>query len=330
MEETNANLDEIVEYAAQLQEGTEIRPLWGTAQLFAEPHYMHGAATSPSVDVFVRAAAQVKKAMDATRRLGGENFNFWGGREGYAFLPTTDLKTEREHAAMFFKMARDYWVKDLKQKGKPLLIEPKPQEPSKHQYDWDVGTTAGFLREFHLEKDFRLNVECNHATLAGHSCSHEIETAVAMDMLGGLDANTGDPQVGWDTDQFMTDGREAALVLSAIVRSKGFAPGGINFDAKTRRESTDVNDLLYAHIGGMDAMANGLKLAAKLVDPDGALERVKRERYSSWASELGAKIEKGKATLKELEKLALEADGEPVVGSGKQELADNIIAAVVG
>lgn len=231
---------------------------------------------------------------------------------------------------MFFKMARDYWVKDLKQKGKPLLIEPKPQEPSKHQYDWDVGTTAGFLREFGLEKDFKLNVECNHATLAGHSCSHEIETAVAMDMLGGLDANTGDPQVGWDTDQFMTDGREAALVLSAIVRSKGFAPGGINFDAKTRRESTDVNDLLYAHIGGMDAMAKGLKLAAKLVDPDGALERVKRERYSSWASELGAKIEKGKATLKELEKLALEADGEPAVGSGKQELADNIIAAVVG
>ena len=285
---------------------------------------------SPSVDVFVRAAAQVKKAMDATRRLGGENFNFWGGREGYAFLPTTDLKTEREHAAMFFKMARDYWVKDLKQTGKPLLIEPKPQEPSKHQYDWDVGTTAGFLREFHLEKDFRLNVECNHATLAGHSCSHEIETAVAMDMLGGLDANTGDPQVGWDTDQFMTDGREAALVLSAIVRSNGFAPGGINFDAKTRRESTDVNDLLYAHIGGMDAMAKGLKLAAKLVDPDGALEGVKRERYSSWVSELGAKIEKGKATLKELEKLALEADGEPVVGSGKQELADNIIAAVVG
>ena len=285
---------------------------------------------SPSVDVFVRAAAQVKKAMDATARLGGENFNFWGGREGYAFLPTTELKTERTHAAMFFKMARDYWVKDLKQKGKPLLIEPKPQEPSKHQYDWDVGTTAGFLREFRLEKDFRLNVECNHATLAGHSCSHEIETAVAMDMLGGLDANTGDPQVGWDTDQFMTDGREAALVLSAIVRSKGFAPGGINFDAKTRRESTDVNDLLYAHIGGMDAMAKGLKLAAKLVDPDGALERVKRERYSSWASELGAKIEKGKATLKELEKLALEADGEPAVGSGKQELADNIIAAVVG
>lgn len=330
LEETNANLDEIVEYAAQLQEGTEIRPLWGTAQLFAEPHYMHGAATSPSVDVFVRAAAQVKKAMDATRRLGGENFNFWGGREGYAFLPTTDLKTEREHAAMFFKMARDYWVKDLKQKGKPLLIEPKPQEPSKHQYDWDVGTTAGFLREFHLEKDFRLNVECNHATLAGHSCSHEIETAVAMDMLGGLDANTGDPQVGWDTDQFMTDGREAALVLSAIVRSNGFAPGGINFDAKTRRESTDVNDLLYAHIGGMDAMAKGLKLAAELVDPDGALEGVKRERYSSWVSELGVKIETGKATLKELEKLALEADGEPVVGSGKQELADNIIAAVVG
>ena len=282
------------------------------------------------MDVFVRAAAQVKKAMDATARLGGENFNFWGGREGYAFLPTTELKTERTHAAMFFKMARDYWVKDLKQKGKPLLIEPKPQEPSKHQYDWDVGTTAGFLREFGLEKDFKLNVECNHATLAGHSCSHEIETAVAMDMLGGLDANTGDPQVGWDTDQFMTDGREAALVLSAIVRSKGFAPGGINFDAKTRRESTDVNDLLYAHIGGMDAMAKGLKLAAKLVDPDGALERVKRERYSSWASELGAKIEKGKATLKELEKLALEAGGEPAVGSGKQELADNIIAAVVG
>ena len=165
------------------------------------------------MDVFVRAAAQVKKAKDATKRLGGENFNFWGGREGYAFLPTTDLKTERTHAAVFFKMARDYWVKDLGQKGRPLLIEPKPQEPSKHQYDWDVGTTAGFLREFGLEKDFKLNVECNHATLAGHSCSHEVETAVAMGMLGGLDANTGDPQVGWDTDQFMTDHREVRLFL---------------------------------------------------------------------------------------------------------------------
>ena len=163
--------------------------------------------------------------MDATRRLGGENFNFWGGPRGLRFPAHDGLENEREHAAMFFKMARDYWVKDLKQKGKPLLIEPKPQEPSKHQYDWDVGTTAGFLREFGLEKDFRLNVECNHATLAGHSCSHEIETAVAMDMLGGLDANTGDPQVGWDTDQFMTDGREAALVLSRDCSDQGLRPG---------------------------------------------------------------------------------------------------------
>ena len=233
-------------------------------------------------------------------------------------------------------MAARYWHDVLGATG-PLLIEPKPQEPSKHQYDWDVATTAGFLREFDLHEQFKLNVECNHATLAGHSCAHETEIAVAMGMLGGLDANTGDAQVGWDTDQFMTDAREAAQVLFPIVRGgganggAGLAPGGINFDAKLRRESVDVEDLLHGHIGGMDAMAHGLKAAAALADPDGPMERLRSGRYASWLSDIGRRIEAGAATLEELEAAALDPsrDDAPRATSGKQEAAENILARVV-
>ena len=326
LQETNANLDEIAEYALSLQRGTSIRPLWGTAQLFSEPHYMLGASTSPRVDVFVRAGAQVKKAMDVTHKLGGEAFNFWGGREGYAHLATTDLAAERARHAAFLRAARAYWV-SIGGTG-PLLIEPKPQEPSKHQYDWDVATTAGFLREFSLEDSFRLNVECNHATLAGHSCAHEVASAVATGALGGIDANTGDPQVGWDTDQFMTDHREAPQVLLPLVRAggAGLAPGGVNFDAKLRRESTDVNDLVHAHVGGMDAFARGLKIAAELARPDGALERLRLEKYAEWSSSFGRRVEAGEVSFEEMEKIALGSNRDPVVASGQQEFADNIIA----
>ena len=264
--------------------------------------------------------------MDVTRKLGGEAFNFWGGREGYAHLATTDLAAERARHAAFLRAARAYWV-SIGGTG-PLLIEPKPQEPSKHQYDWDVATTAGFLREFSLEDSFLLNVECNHATLAGHSCAHEVASAVATGALGGIDANTGDPQVGWDTDQFMTDHREAAQVLLPLVRAggAGLAPGGVNFDAKLRRESTDVNDLVHAHVGGMDAFARGLKIAAELARPDGALERLRLEKYAEWSSSFGRRVEAGEVSFEEMEKIALGSNRDPVVASGQQEFADNIIA----
>ncbi|RCV13603.1 hypothetical protein SETIT_2G358800v2 [Setaria italica] len=325
LKETNANLDEIVELAKQLQDETNIKPLWGTAQLFLHPRYMHGAATSPEVQVYAYAAAQVKKALEVTHYLGGENYVFWGGREGYQTLLNTDMKRELDHLANFLQAAVDY-KKKIGFNG-TLLIEPKPQEPTKHQYDWDVATAFAFLQKYGLIGEFKINVECNHATLSGHSCHHELETARINGLLGNIDANTGDPQVGWDTDQFMTDIAEATLVMSTVVKNGGLAPGGFNFDAKLRRESTDVEDMFIAHISGMDTLARGLRNVAKLIE-DGSLDELVRKRYQSFDSEIGALIEAGKGDFETLEKKVLEW-GEPTVPSGKQELAEMLFQSAL-
>ncbi|KAL0428275.1 UNVERIFIED_CONTAM: Xylose isomerase [Sesamum latifolium] len=290
IEETNANLDEVVALAKELQ-GKKIRPLWGTAQLFHHPRFMHGAATSSELGVYLYSAAQVKKAMEVTHYLGGENYVFWGGREGYQSLLNTDMERELNHMARFFEAAVAY-KKKIGFNG-TLLIEPKPQEPTKHQYDWDAATAANFLRKYGLIDEFKLNIECNHATLSGHSCHHELETARINGLLGNIDANSGDPQIG------------------------RVGPGGFNFDAKLRRESTDVEDLFIAHIAGMDTLARGLRNAAKLIE-DGSLSELVRKRYQSFDSELGAEIEAGKADFEVLEKKAI-AWGEPKVASAKQQ-----------
>ncbi|CAN1228853.1 Xylose isomerase [Linum grandiflorum] len=325
LKESNANLDEVVALAKELQQGSKIKPLWGTAQLFVQPRYMHGAATSSELGVYAYAAAQVKKAMEVTHYLGGENYVFWGGREGYQTLLNTDMERELNHLASFFHSAVAY-KKKIGFKG-TLLIEPKPQEPTKHQYDWDAATSANFLRKYDLLEEFKLNIECNHATLSGHSCHHELETARINGLLGNIDANTGDPQVGWDTDQFMTDISEATMVMLSVIRNGGLAPGGFNFDAKLRRESTDVEDIFIAHVSGMDTLARGLRNAAKLIE-DGSLGELVRKRYQSFDSELGKKIEAGEADFELLEKKALEW-GEPKVPSAKQELAEMLFQSAL-
>lgn len=324
LKETNANLDEIVALAKELQ-GKKFHLLWGTAQLFANPRYMHGAATSPELAVYAYAAAQVKKAIEVTHYLGGENYVFWGGREGYQSLLNTDMGRELDHQARFLQAAVAH-KKKIGFKG-TLLLEPKPQEPTKHQYDWDAATTANFLRKYDLIGEFKLNIECNHATLSGHSCHHELETARINGILGSFDANTGDPQTGWDTDQFLTDISEATLIMLSVIRNGGIAPGGFNFDAKLRRESTDVEDLFIAHISGMDTLARGLRNAAKMIE-DGSLPELVRKRYESFDSELGALIEAGKTDFDRLEKVALNSD-EPKVPSGKQELAEMIFQSFI-
>jgi xylose isomerase len=325
LEESNVNLDYIASIAEELQEGTNIRPLWGTAQLFKHPRYMHGAATSPDVGVYAYAAAQVKKAIEVTKRLGGENYVFWGGREGYQTLLNTDLKKELDHMATFLRSAAAY-KKKIGFKG-TLLLEPKPQEPTKHQYDWDAATTMGFLKNYELSEEYKLNLECNHATLSGHSCHHELEVARINGMLGSVDANTGDAQTGWDTDQFLTDVSEATLVMLSVIKNGGLAPGGFNFDAKLRRESVDVEDLFIAHISGMDTIARGLRNAAKLLE-EGRLTKLVEDRYASFNSPLGKLVEEGKVGFEELEKVALES-GEPPIVSGKQELAEMIFYSYV-
>ncbi|CAL5375133.1 unnamed protein product [Camellia sinensis] len=387
LEESNANLDEVVALAKELQ-GKKIHPLWGTSQLFMHPRYMHGGATSSELGVYAYAAAQVKKAMEVTHYLGGENYVFWGGREGYQTLLNTDMERELNHMARFLEAAVAY-KKKIGFNG-TLLIEPKPQEPTKHQYDWDAATAANFLRKYGLIGEFKLNIECNHATLSGHRmghkceikdgshnwwtphvrlnlcltfvshsmkifkgwvshvgytncamntehfhrmghkceikggshnwwthiCHHELETARINGLLGNIDANTGDPQIGWDTDQFLTDIGEATMVMLSVVRNGGLAPGGFNFDAKLRRESTDVEDLFIAHISGMDTLARGLRNVAKLIE-DGSLAELVHKRYQSFDTELGALIEAGKADFEQLEKKAMEW-GEPKVPSAKQ------------
>jgi xylose isomerase len=322
LKETNANLDKIVAALREEQQRTGIKLLWGTANLFSNKRFVHGAATSCNADVFAYASAQVKKALEATKELGGENYVFWGGREGYSNLYNTDLKRELEHLARFFHMAVDY-KKKIGFTGQ-FLIEPKPKEPTVHQYDFDAAAVSAFLRTFGLTEHFKLNVETNHATLAGHTMMHELAYASAQGLLGSIDANRGDLLLGWDTDQFPSDLYLTTQCMLVILAQGGLAPGGVNFDAKVRRESFEPVDLFHAHIGGMDAFAQGLKIAAKL-RADGVLKDFVKQRYSSWNGGVGAKIEAGGATFEELEMYMLEkGDVTPNV-SGRQEMLENVI-----
>ena len=322
IEEYEANLREIVAYAKKKQEESGIKLLWGTANVFGHARYMNGAATNPDFDVVARAAVQIKNAIDATIELGGENYVFWGGREGYMSLLNTDQKREKEHLALMLKAARDY-AREKGFKG-TFLIEPKPMEPMKHQYDADTETVIGFLRAHGLDRDFKVNIEVNHATLAGHTFEHELAVAVDCGMLGSIDANRGDYQNGWDTDQFPIDQFELVQAFIQIIRNGGFGTGGINFDAKTRRNSTDLEDIFIAHIVGMDAMARALEGAAKLLDESPYLEMFKN-RYSSFDSGAGKEFEGGKMTLEQIADYA-KKNGEPKQTSGRQELYEAILA----
>jgi len=322
LRETNANLDKVVAVPEQEQQRTGVKLLWGTANLFSNPRFVHGAATSCNADVFAYAAAQVKKAIEATQRLGGVNYVFWGGREGYSNLYNTDMKRELDHLARFFHLAVDY-KKKIGFTGQ-FLIEPKPKEPTVHQYDFDCAAVVAFLRTYGLADHFKLNVETNHATLAGHTMMHELTYAWAQGLLGSMDANRGDLLLGWDTDQFPTDLYLTAQCMLVILGQGGLAPGGVNFDAKVRRESFEPVDLFHAHIGGMDAFAHGLKIAAK-IRADGVLSKFVKERYGSWDSGVGQKIEAGQANFDDLERYMLEAgDAKPNV-SGRQEMLENIV-----
>jgi xylose isomerase len=319
--ETNRRLDRIVRLAKSLQNDTGVKLLWGTANLFSNRRYMSGAATNPSPSIFAYAAAQVKKAMEVTKELGGAGYVFWGGREGYETLLNTNLGREMDHLGLFLNMAVEY-KKQIRFKG-PFYIEPKPKEPTKHQYDFDAGACHAFLQKYGLTDTFKLNIEANHATLAGHTFHHELEYAVANGILGSVDANRGDTLLGWDTDQFPTDVYDTTLAMYTILKGGGFTTGGLNFDAKVRRQSVDPIDLFYAHIGAMDAFALGLKIAAKLIK-DRALEKFVKQRYAGWDKGLGQDIERKKMGFKELELYVLDR-GEPDVQSGRQELIENVL-----
>ena len=320
--ESNQNLDAVVNVLEEEQERTGIKLLWGTANMFSNPRYMHGAATSPNCEAFAYAAAQVKKAMEVTHRLGGEGYTFWGGREGYQNLWNTDMRRELDHLAQFLHMAVDY-AKEIGFAGQ-FYIEPKPKEPTKHQYDSDAAACLNFLREYDLLGDLKLNLETNHATLAGHTMHHELEVAGAAGALGSIDANTGDLLLGWDTDQFPTDIYLTTQCMLAILKHGGLTTGGVNFDAKVRRESFEPIDLFYAHIGGMDAFARGLKTAAA-IRADGRLESLLKERYASWETGLGAEIEAKQHNFATLEKFMLEQGEITPNHSGRQEMLENLI-----
>lgn len=311
----------ITDYALEKQKASGIKLLWGTANLFSNPRYMNGAGTSPDFDILAYAGAQVKNALDTTIKLGGENYVFWGGREGYMSLLNTNMKKEQEHFAMFLHMSKDYARKNGF-KGQ-FFIEPKPMEPSKHQYDFDAATVIGFLRQYDLLDDFKLNLEVNHATLAQHTFAHELQVAVDAGMLGSMDANRGDYQNGWDTDQFPTDVFEITQELLVILEGGGFKGGGINFDAKTRRNSTDLEDIFYAHIGAMDIYARALLAAQDILDKSD-YKNMRKARYSSFNTMEGQAFETGQLTLEGLDQIA-KRNGEPRLRSGKQELFENII-----
>ena len=323
--QSEKRLETIVAYARQKQKSSGVKLLWGTANLFSNPRYMNGAATNPDFDVVCHAAAQVKNAIDATIELGGSNYVFWGGREGYLSLLNTNMKRELDHMARFLHMAKDYGRKNGF-KG-AFLIEPKPMEPSKHQYDFDSATVISFLRQYDLMEDFKLNLEVNHATLAHHTFQHELQVAVDAGVLGSMDANRGDYQNGWDTDQFPNNVYELTEAFLVILESGGFKTGGVNFDAKTRRNSTDLADIFHAHIGGMDVFARAL-LAAHAILEDGEYSNVRKQRYASFDSGKGRKFEQGKLSLEELRKLA-HKNGEPEQISGRQEYFENLIARYV-
>ncbi|MCO8124236.1 xylose isomerase [Stieleria sp. TO1_6] len=320
--ESNANLDAVADVLAEQQQQTGVKLLWGTANMFSNPRFMHGAATTCNADVFAYAAAQVKKAMEVTHRLGGENYVFWGGREGYQNLYNTDMKRELDHLAKFFHMAVDY-AKEIGFTGQ-FLIEPKPKEPTKHQYDSDAAACMNFLRAYDLTDHFKLNLETNHATLAGHTMMHEIDYAGAQGALGSIDANTGDMLLGWDTDQFATDYYLTTQMMYYILKHGGLGSGGVNFDAKVRRESFEPIDLFYAHVGSMDAYAKGLKIAAA-IRADNALEDFVSQRYSSFDSGIGAKIEAGEVNFSDLEKYMLEKGEVTPNVSGRQEMLEAVV-----
>ena len=314
------NLQALVKLAGERQKATGMKLLWGTANLFSHPRYMNGASTNPDFAVVTHAAAQVKAALDATVALDGENYVFWGGREGYATLLNTDTRRELDHMARFLEMARDYG-RSIGFKG-TYLIEPKPMEPSKHQYDFDAQTVIGFLRHYGLAGDFKLNVEANHATLAGHSFSHELQMCTDAGLLGSIDANRGDPQNGWDTDQFPTDIYDAVQAMMVVLADGGLCSGGFNFDAKVRRESVDLQDIFIGHIGGMDSFARALDVAWKIRENSG-LDAHKRQRYSSFDKGDGARFEQGHLDLGAMRQLA--EQGEPAHTSGRQEWYENVV-----
>lgn len=319
--ESEARLQKVVDYAKKKQQASGVKLLWGTANLFSHPRYMNGAATNPDFNVVCYAATQVKNALDATIALGGSNYVFWGGREGYMSLLNTNMKREQEHLATFLHKARDY-ARAQGFKG-TFLIEPKPMEPSKHQYDFDSATVISFLRQFGLLEDFKLNIEVNHATLAHHTFQHELQVAADAGMLGSIDANRGDYQNGWDTDQFPNNLLELTEALLVILEAGGFTNGGVNFDAKTRRNSTDLIDIFYAHIGGMDAFARALLTAQAILD-HGEYNKLRTARYASFDSGNGKAFEEGKLSLEALRTLAHQS-GEPAQISGRQEYYENLL-----
>ncbi len=322
IEEYEHNMKEVVDYLKVKMAETGIKNLWGTANVFSHARYMNGAATNPDFDVVARAAVQIKNAIDATIALGGTNYVFWGGREGYMSLLNTDQKREKDHLAMMLRLARDY----ARSKGftGTFLIEPKPMEPSKHQYDVDTETVIGFLKAHGLDEDFKVNIEVNHATLAGHTFEHELAVAVDNNMLGSIDANRGDYQNGWDTDQFPIDNYELTQAMMQIIRNGGLGNGGTNFDAKTRRNSTDLEDIFIAHISGMDAMARALENAAAILE-ESPYKKMLADRYASFDSGKGKEFENGALNLEQVYEYG-KANGEPKQTSGKQELYEAIVA----
>lgn len=324
LSETNAKLDEITDYIAEkMKADTSKKCLWGTAKCFDHPRFMHGAGTSPSADVFAFSAAQIKKAVETTVKLGGNGYVFWGGREGYETLLNTNMGLEQDNMARLMRMTVDY-ARSIGYKG-DFYIEPKPKEPTKHQYDFDTATVLGFLRKYGLDKDFKMNIEANHATLAQHTFQHELRVARENGVFGSIDANQGDPLLGWDTDQFPTNVYDTALCMYEVLKAGGFTNGGLNFDAKARRGSFELEDIFHSYIAGMDAFALGLKIAQKMID-DGRIDKFVADRYASWTTGIGKDIIDGKADMAYLEKYALEK-GEVTdsLGSGRQELLENIM-----
>ena len=326
IKQSRENFAAMIDYAEQKMDATGIRLLWGTANAFSNPRYMCGASTNPNPEVFAYAASQVQNAMDATKRLGGANYVLWGGREGYQNLFNTDLKREAEQMGRFLQMVVEHKHKTGFEGT--ILIEPKPQEPTKHQYDYDSATVFGFLQRFGLEKEIKVNIEVNHATLAGHSFEHEVATAASLGILGSVDANRGDHQNGWDTDQFPNNVPDLVPAVYEIIRAGGFTTGGFNFDTKIRRESVDADDLFHGHIGGMDTIALAFIKAAELYQ-SGELQAVVEKRYAGWNSELGEKIKSGQLTLAQLSDWAVSQNIDPKPVSGKQEYLENMLNGVI-
>jgi len=321
VQEIEEHLAQMVSYAKEKQAASGVKLLWGTANVFSNPRYMNGASTNPDFLAVAHAGTQVKNAIDATITLGGENYVFWGGREGYMSLLNTNTKREKEHLARFLTMARDY-ARGKGFKG-TFLIEPKPMEPTKHQYDFDAETVIGFLRHFGLDKDFKLNIEVNHATLAGHTFEHELQMAADAGLLGSIDANRGDSQNGWDTDQFPINIYESVEAMLVIIQAGGFTTGGVNFDAKTRRNSTDLEDIFIAHIAAMDTFARALIIAEKILKESDFL-KLRKHRYASFDTGKGKEFEDGKLKLEDLRTIAIN-QGEPATTSGKQEMYEQLI-----